>query len=543
MIRFSKHLNSIEDLCHAVSIRSVCWTGFWLIFILCWFILPPPLSYSEVFQYNPSSLPDPISLDARRNTKKVESKIESPDEPLKLSIKNAILMALQNNHTIMIEQLNPLIQKTFEEQERSSFDPAISGEVSRSRERSQGDPNADSVTIINQSNFSATISEFFPTGTRMDIGMNGSRTWSDLYGDQHSTRIGLTVTQALLKGGGLKVNLASLRQARFDTFSSHQEFRGFAENLISQVEETYWEYALANQRIEIFRESLNLAEKQLKETEERIKIGVMPEIELAAAQAEVALRKEDLINAKSNLAKVRLRLLRLINPAGPNIWGREIELLDQPVVPEIELDMVDAHVEVGLLMRSDLNQARFQLQKGDMEIVKTKNGLLPKMDFFISLGKSGYSDSFGGSIEDPDRKIYDIQAGIQLDFPLFNRNAKARHQRALLSRAQADEAVNNLAQLVQLDIRSAYIEVERTNEQVSATAATRRLQEEKMRAEIEKFRVGKSTSLLVAQAQRDLLASRISEIEAVVSYLNAMVELYRLEGALLERRGIDISEP
>ena len=63
-----------------------------------------------------------------------------------------------------------------------------------------------------------------------------------------------------------------------------------------------------------------------------------------------------------------------------------------------------------------------------------------------------------------------------------------------------------------------------------------------MRAETEKFRVGKSTSLLVAQTQRDLIASRISQVESIVEYLKAFVELYRLEGSLLERRGIALKK-
>jgi len=92
--------------------------------------------------------------------------------------------------------------------------------------------------------------------------------------------------------------------------------------------------------------------------------------------------------------------------------------------------------------------------------------------------------------------------------------------------------------LIEVDVRSVYLEIVRTQEQVAATAATRKLQEEKLRWETEKLRVGKSTSLLVAQAQRDLLSSQISEVQAVVNYMKAFVEMYMLEGSLLERRGI-----
>jgi hypothetical protein len=66
---------------------------------------------------------------------------------------------------------------------------------------------------------------------------------------------------------------------------------------------------------------------------------------------------------------------------------------------------------------------------------------------------------------------------------------------------------------------------------IIATAATRESQEEKLR-------VGKSTSLLVAQAQRDLVASQIGEIQAITNYFKTLVALYRLEGSLLQRRGV-----
>ena len=45
-------------------------------------------------------------------------------------------------------------------------------------------------------------------------------------------------------------------------------------------------------------------------------------------------------------------------------------------------------------------------------------------------------------------------------------------------------------------------------------------------------------ALLVARAQRDFVTSQITEIEAAITYLKALIELYRLEGSLLERRGI-----
>lgn len=462
-----------------------------------------------------------------------------PEGPITVTVQNAILIALEHNRALKVEKMNPAIRRTGEDEERAAFDPILTGGYSRDREKSEipSRPNREGLT--NENDAILAVSEYLPTGTDVSVELSTEQSWSNLYTDDlHASRVGLSITQALLRGAGVNYNLASLRQARMDTRSSQFELRGFAETLVARVEETYWDYALTQRQIQIFLESLKLAEQQKSETEEMIKIGALAESELTAAEAEIALRREGLINARSTLEKTRLQILRLLNPPDTNLWQRDIVLLHEPRIPEVALDDVESHVGVALRMRSDLNQARLQVHRGDLEIVKTKNGLLPKMDFFINLGKTGYADSFNNSVSDIDGDSYDTLVGVSLEFPLVNREARAKYRKSLLSRDQAEEAVKNLVQLVQVDVRSAYIEVTRAKEQISATAATRALQEEKARIEAEKFRVGKSTTLLVAQAQRDLLSSRITEIETIINYLKALIELYRLEGSLLERRGI-----
>jgi outer membrane protein TolC len=95
-----------------------------------------------------------------------------------------------------------------------------------------------------------------------------------------------------------------------------------------------------------------------------------------------------------------------------------------------------------------------------------------------------------------------------------------------------------MEQLVQVDVRSAYVDVLSTAEQIKATQLTKQSREATLNIEHEKFRLGKSTSFLVAQAQRDLVASEIATVEAVIAYRKALLDLYRFEGTLLERKGI-----
>ena len=468
--------------------------------------------------------------------KKFSKRESSATEHLNISIEDAILLALENNQAFRVERLKPQIRQTFEMQERAAFDPTLSGEYSISRESKE--TGETSISKIKQTDSEFEISKFFPTGTELKLETSTDHTDSSTPGDQTSTRGGISITQALLRGFGAKVNLASLRQAWFDTLASRYELRGFAESLVAEVEKTCWDYILAKRRIAIFTESLKLAEDQLWETRERINVGKLAEVELYAAQAEVALRREALINARSDLALTRLKLQRLLNQPSNDPWDREISVTDKPIVSDVKLDDVAKHVQVALRWRPELNQTRLEIEQGHLEIVKTKNGLLPVMNLFISMGKTGYADSFRGSLRDLDGRNYNIAGGLTFEYPINKRAVKARHKRATLSLQQSEEVLLNLTQLIEVDVRSSFIEIDRAREQVAATVSTRKLQEETLRAETEKFRVGKSTAMLVALAQRDFVSSRITEIEAVITYLKALIDLYRLDGSLLERKGI-----
>ena len=468
---------------------------------------------------------------------------EAPKGPIEVNVKEAILLAMENNRSLSVERYNPTISSTFEEQEAAVFDPVIGGAAGYSREKAPAIPRLTGSLFENtteEGNLSLSVSQFFATGTDVIIDADTNRDSSDIIGDLYETRVGLSVTQALLRGRGTDVNLATLRQAGLNTEISDYELRGFVETLVAQVEQTYWDYALAERQVKILEDSLKLAEQQRWETEEMIRVGRMAETEIAAVNAEIALRRQNLITARANLTTTGLLLLRLLNPPGSDLWNRKITLLVQPTLPKIELDDVEAHVKLALSMRPDLNQARLSFQIDELEIVKTKNGILPIMDFFITLGKTGYADSFGSAVSNITEDYYDLSAAIRFEYPFRNRDAKARYGRSLLQRDQASQAIENLAQLVELDVRTAYVDVNREKAQITATRATRQSQEETLRVETEKFRVGRSTNFLVAQAQRDLVLSQLSEVQAIANYLKAIVELYRLEGSLLERYGISV---
>jgi outer membrane protein TolC len=334
------------------------------------------------------------------------------------------------------------------------------------------------------------------------------------------------------------VNLVSVRQAELGVTASEYELRGFTEALLASTEIAYWNYVLSRLAIEIVEKSLAVARQQKNEVELRIEVGILPEVEAAAARAQVASQEQALIEARSLLEENRLRLLQLISPGPPGGLDLQVDATSEPTIePEPITDLGD-RLQLAEQSRPDLNEARLRLAQNRLQTIATRNGLLPRLDLFIALGQTGFADTFTDSFRELDGNTYDLRAGVRLSHYIGNRAAKAQDLAARASRRQAADAVDNLLQMVQVDVRLAFNEVERARQQIFASRATRALREETLNAEKERFDVGVSTSLLVAQAQRDLLASSIDEVRAIISYRTALVRLYLAEGSLLDRRGV-----
>jgi len=465
----------------------------------------------------------------------------SPDGLLNLTLEQAVFSALERNRSLRVEQFNPVIAGTFVDIEQAVFDPVFfaRGSFESYEDRSLDDVAARFFSIYGKRSLISTgVAKRFPTGT--DVSLNLELTGSDNDASAYSDdmRLGLNLTQALLRGAGSAVNLVGIKQAETGELASVYNLRGFTQALVAAVENGYWDYALAVRQVEIFKESYQLAQRQLEVIRTRIDVGQIAETEETVVNAELALREQQLINAKNQRERARLTLLRLLNPPSSEGWDREIILNEDAVVPEVSLGSVLEHEALALKLRPDLNEARLRARSGQLETIQTANGLLPRLDFFIVLGKTGYSQSFGASASELSGPGYDFTIGLDYELPIYNRANSAINRRARASYQKDLQAIENLKQLISLDIRNALLEITRSLQQIAASNSRRVLQEEVVRAETVRFGVGTATALDVARVQRDLLESRINEIEAIVNYRQALTDLYRLDGTLLLRRGI-----
>lgn len=466
---------------------------------------------------------------------------------LSLTLAEAVLQALANNVELRSESLLPQLAANSVQTARAAFDPTLALGLSRKmydRDHTTGAAGSSgSVSKSTSDNFTAGLTQFAPTGTTVTLNTDVSDSYSKTYSTGPTSTqswdgsAGVNVSQSLLKGFGLAVNLVSIRQARLDLDISRYQLQNFTESLIVDVEDTYWSLVLSDREIEILEDSLRIARQQLADTREYISAGSLAAVDIHEAQATVAQRDLALVEARNRYEQYRLGMLWLINPTGENKWLHSLALDAMPAAPAVQLDPVDDHIRLALARRPDINQSRLRLRRGELTVVRTKNGLLPELDFYVSAGGGG-GNWFNSSHAYFGSDNFNVSTGLDFNYALGNRSARAAHDSAQINVTQLKLALDNLEQQIQVEVRTAYLDIVRYQKQIEAAGLARESYGKSLFAEQEKLKSGRSTVIAVAIAQNNYMNSRLSEARAIINTIKSLTALYRYDGSLLARRGV-----
>jgi len=463
--------------------------------------------------------------------------------PIPLSLESAVLMALDANPDLRVQSYQPLIAGTFIQRERARFYPSLFAELSQRDIRSTETARATGEQFeaeIEQLRLRGGVEQTFSTGTDVTLSVGQSAESSNRAPDQDEASVALSFTQALLQGAGRRVNLAAIENAQLDLAISESELRGYIETVLANVERAYWRFWLAEETIAIADQALEVAQKQLEDLQQQIAVGQIARNEEAIARAEVARRRQTLIDARADASKRRVALLALIAPQQLDHMYTPVSF---PEPPEDETETtIEQRIALAEAARPDLQEARMRLEKRELDTLVTRNGRLPRLDFFAELAKIGYGPSSSEAWSDLSGSGYDVQAGIRLHYTPGRSADRARDAEAQFRKSQAEAAVENLRMQIGSRVRIARYELQRAIKQIEASAETLLHQQRTVEAEVERFQVGTGTALLVAQAQRDLLAVMIAEKDAQVQARLALLDLFLAEGSLLDRRGFAMSD-
>jgi len=482
----------------------------------------------------------PLSIDS---SPRLGPEIEiQPPETGELGLETALLMAVHGNRDLQITRLDPERAKTEVMEEAGTFTPELFGSVQVGEEQSSESSRSTGEQFAverEERRSEAGVRKTFSTGTDLELSVSEERDASNRSPTNQEIRAGVELTQPLLRGAGRETNLALLRQAELGVAVSQAQLSAYTQAVLADTEIAYWRTALAGKAVEITRTALEVAEQQQTEIRDRIEVGQLPSNQQAAVDAEVADRRQALIDAEAGWqdSQLGLKFLLALDPE------YALQLVDEIELEGERIQDVQPFLERALQWNPELRQARLQLQRRELEVIRTRNGVMPRLDFFAALSTSGFGTTLSEAQDDFGGDSHAWMAGLRVLVELGESSETAQKLDAELAQVQAELAVDNLAADVSTRVRRAVVEHNRALAQVGAGRETVRLRERTAQAEQDRLEVGAGTSLLAAQAQRDLLESRIEDLRNQIAYRTARVRLLEVTGSLLDHYGLGLQDP
>jgi outer membrane protein len=259
---------------------------------------------------------------------------------------------------------------------------------------------------------------------------------------------------------------------------------------------------------------------------------VLSPFDVQVTETQLAREREALVTARSTVLRIEDLARALLNV---QIIDFDVRPLDQPQTPALALDP-DALLRRVYANSSELAQAENQLVANTLNLEEARNQERTNLDLELYYTAQGFNGSpFGGVSGFSSTDVDSYGAALTWTVPLFDVATQERIKQRTLERQQVELQLESLRSDLTVRLQSVIRQLGVAREQVETAAVARRLADEQLRNEIERFRVGESTSFQVSQAQQDASQAQVQEILARLVFERNHLSLLLLTGEIYDR--------
>jgi outer membrane protein TolC len=450
-----------------------------------------------------------------------------PSETVHLALADAVERAVEHNPDLAIVKLDTEADAARVGETRGAFVPMFSTQVARTR------------TVTPPT--SALVGD-----TGLDVG-DAARTTTNnpfsSYDPYTASGLQLAYSQPLLRDRKIDESRAQYVIAKRNQATSELKFRESVVQTIATVKEAYWTLEAAIANVGVQQRSLELAQELARQNRIRVDAGQTPPLDLVQSEAEIATRRQNLIQAKTTAEDAEDHLRRLImDPADDGFWNAHLDPTEPP--PQVQpAPDVDAAVGKALSERFDLARAQHDLDNAATTVELSRNQTLPDVRVETSYRGNGLAgrqlvrtgpfpglvtgsldSNFGTALGQAFGTDYPAWSfGVTVSYPIGRSFEEASLARAQVERRQAAERIASLRLDTAESVRRAGRQVRSTAERVEAARAGATFAEQRYSDEQRRYDVGLSTTFLVTQAQRDLLQAQVDLLQSTLDHQSALI--------------------
>ena len=461
--------------------------------------------------------------------------------PFELSLQAAIELGVRRNLDLKAARLLPLLEAENLRQAQAFFEPEFFGNFNG------GQTNTPSRNVFQPSretsffNSELGLRQQTSTGGLFELSWRPSILLQTAgvagFPEQlFTSEFQVTATQPLLRGGWSGFAKRDVRSGETALTGAKHRYERTEQQTILDIVNAYWELVFAREDFRVVVAALELAQEQLRITTERIRVRELAELDRISDEAEVALRREELIRAENLIRQREDELRRLIfDDTDGLLWQRNL----RPTTP-IETAFVEppevwqAIARDALIKRPDLQALRADVNAAEIDLDVAKSNLLPQLDLVGSYSADGVNSEFDPAFRDSAEAEFDDWS-VQLLFsvPLGNQAAKAARDRALLQVERTRRLLYAAEMDVEREVRDAVRQLRSLAESVVAASESVRLAETNLYTERQRFEIGEATLFEIQQRNQQLREARQRLRRNQVDFRRAEANLEFVRGRLV----------
>jgi len=514
----------------------------------------------------------------------------------KLTIKEAIEMALVNNLDIEIERTN-----------RSSAQTALRGT------RGFYDPNFRWVPGLELRNMPTASVLIAPSGKltehlhteqlsyRQLLPWAGQQLAGGFDNSRQSTtnpfsslspfvtsRLFFSFSQPLVRNRVIDPQRAEIRIRQKQVSLSETELETKVIGVVVRVQQAYWSLAAARKDTDVRADFVKWGREQLARNQRMIAAGTLAPVELSASEAELQRRLDMYYSSLDTITEVENILKALLTPnREASLWSEQIIPVEDKTLSPPEVVDLRETVTSALKARPELRALSSQEQINQIQKQQAADQVKPQLNLVLSYvanGLGGTAQTGPNPISASNAALYDrvnqlsgyvgldpltapsyggapptmvgglgtslenlflgryqsFQAGLALDLNIRNNAAQANLAQTVIAERKLKLQQAQLEQLIEIEVRNALQAVQTARQRIAATEASARAAKEKLDSEIRLFQTGESTNFMVLTRQSEYADSRHRAVVANLDLNRAVVRLQQAVGSTLQGHGITV---
>ncbi|MBV8856361.1 MAG: TolC family protein [Acidobacteria bacterium] len=399
-----------------------------------------------------------------------------------------------------------------------------------------------------------------------------------------STGFSFSYTQPLLRGRKTDDNRRRIEIAKKNLSLTDAQFRRRATEVITNVEQAYWELAYALRNLQIQIDAVRQARAQAESDRRQVEKGVIAPVDLLESETQVKNFEQNVYSAQEGVSRAENSLKKMLAP------DRRAELWSKALLPVTPVNLEAPRVALEEAVRSALSnrlelaelQTSAEINRIDQRFYRDQTR--PQVDLTATYA----SNALAGSLRDEENPLasnlvslqnrvnqlstlsglpalpaatFDtngdlvggygqslqnlfaqnnptVRVGVKVSLPIHNRTAKANFARSLTEGRRVENQRARAEQEIEAEVRDTLQALRSSEARLAAAAAARSTAEQQYQSERRKFQSGMSTAYMVSQRQIDFINAKGRELQAQTDLNKSVADFRRATGSTLQTHNV-----